>query len=147
MSDREREWVIVPLRSGHLPALRQLFLESRRAAFHWIDRDTFLLHDLDEEIEGETILVAEYFSEPIGFVSWWPPRDFIHHLFVSPQWLRRGVGSALLAACLERIGRPATLKCLCRNEPALAFYRNLGWEVECQEGGVHGPYFLMAMRQ
>ena len=140
-------WKIVPFRSGHLLDLRQVFLESRRSAFHWMPPDSFRLLDLDPAIEGETILVAVHGDEPIGFVSWWPPGDFIHHLFVLPAYQGAGIGRELLAECLQRIGRPAQLKCLCRNESALAFYQRHGWKVEDRETGVNGDCFLMSFRE
>lgn len=140
-------WQIEPYRSQHLPALRQLFLASRRATFHWQPVDRFKLYDLDQAIEGESILVALLGQEPIGFVAWWPPGDFVHHLYVSPAWLRRGIGQKLLSACLHQMGRPARLKCLCQNENAVGFYLSSGWEVEQQEAGENGDYYLMVLRK
>jgi ribosomal protein S18 acetylase RimI-like enzyme len=124
-----------------------LFLESRRAAFHWQSVDQFKLYDLDEVIEGEVILIALRAQEPIGFVAWWPPGEFVHHLFISPEHLRRGIGRALLCAAVEQLGRPARLKCLCRNEKALAFYQRMGWEVEQREAGENGEYYAMVLRE
>jgi len=136
-------WHIEPFRSRHLPGLRQVFLSARRQAFDWLPADSFRLADLDEQIEGETLLVAVHGEDPVGFVAWWPPGEFIHHLFVAPRWQGRGIGSALLAACLEQIGRPAQLKCLCRNTTALAYYEQRGWRIAKREQGENGEYFLM----
>lgn len=135
---------IVPFAAGHLPMLRQVFLESRRQTFVWQPPETFQLLDLDEQIEGETILVAVHGNEPIGFVSWWPPGDFIHHLFVLPKWHGRGIGTALLEECLSNLGRPAQLKCLCLNQSALDFYCRAHWQVVARERGENGDYFLLS---
>ena len=121
-------WHIEPFRSGHLPGLRQVFLRARRQAFDWLPAASFRLADLDEQIEGETLLVAVHGDETVGFVAWWPPGDFIHHLFVAPPW---------------QIGRPAQLKCLCRNTTALSYYKQRGWRIEAREEGENGEYFLM----
>ncbi|KUZ86314.1 acetyltransferase [Burkholderia ubonensis] len=107
-----------------VPALRELFLRSRRETFVWQSGDAFQLADFDAQTEGERRLVAEDEGGRLaGFVSVWEPDHFIHHLYVDRPHHRRGVGRALLRALP---GWPATryrLKCLRANAPALAFYR------------------------
>jgi GNAT superfamily N-acetyltransferase len=128
-----------------LPALREIYLLSRRAAFTWELPDWFRVDDLDRAIEGEVILVAEIERMPVGFVSWWPPENFIHHLFLHPDYFRRGIGSQLLQACLDRLGRPARLKCISKNLPAKEFYLQRGWVVESKGTGCDGDYLTMAL--
>ncbi|WP_431825263.1 N-acetyltransferase family protein [Burkholderia sp. F1] len=107
-----------------VPALRELFLRSRRETFVWQPGDAFQLADFDTQTEGERLLVAEDDGGRLaGFVSVWEPDHFIHHLYVDQSRHRRGIGRALLRALP---GWPATryrLKCLRANAPALAFYR------------------------
>lgn len=50
----------------------------------------------------------------------------IDQLFVDPDHQRTGLGSALLAAMLERRLRPATLHVFAENRPARAFYERFG---------------------
>ena len=51
----------------------------------------------------------------------------IDQLFVDPDHQRAGLGSALLAAMLERRLRPATLHVFAENGPARAFYERFGF--------------------
>lgn len=106
------------------PALRELFLRSRRATFIWQPNDAFALADFDTQTQAERLRVAEdEAARLVGFVAVWEPDHFIHHLYVDTPQLRRGIGRALLHALP---GWPATryrLKCLRANEAALAFYR------------------------
>jgi GNAT superfamily N-acetyltransferase len=81
-----------------------------------------------------------------GFVSWWPPENFIHNLFVHVDYQRCGVGRALLKACLDNLGRPSQLKCVQQNVNALAFYKRLGWSVIAEGMAVEGPYFLLELK-
>ena len=51
----------------------------------------------------------------------------LDQLFVDPDHQRAGLGSALLAAMLERRLRPATLHVFAKNGPARAFYERFGF--------------------
>jgi ribosomal protein S18 acetylase RimI-like enzyme len=51
----------------------------------------------------------------------------VDQLFVDPDHQRAGVGSALLAAMLNRQLRPATLNVFAENAPARAFYERFGF--------------------
>lgn len=74
-------------------------------------------------------------QEPVavGFVAFRP--DFINHLYVDPAWFRRGVGTLLLRAALERTGAPVRLWTLRRNAAARAFYEARGFIVERETDG------------
>ncbi|WP_425615848.1 N-acetyltransferase family protein [Anatilimnocola sp. NA78] len=126
-----------------LDALREIYLRSRAATFFWTDAAKLQLADFDAATQDEPILVAMSGKEIAGFVSWWPPDNFIHNLFVDPAYLRRGIGRLLLHACLQQIGRPAILKCVQANEPAMAFYRAQGWTIAGEGTGDRGPYYLL----
>ena len=41
------------------------------------------------------MLVADTDGQVVGFVSIWQPEDFIHNLFVSPEWQNHGIGTAV----------------------------------------------------
>ncbi len=77
--------------------------------------------------EAEEILVADLAGEVAGFLSFYRPDRFIHHLYVAPPSWRRGIGRALLAEALARLEGAARLKCRDGNLTARAFYRRLGW--------------------
>lgn len=136
--------IVRPATADDLPALRALFLNSRRETFAWQPPDVFQLADFDKQTQGEMLLVAEDSGRRLsGFISVWEPDGFIHHLHVDRQCLRRGVGRALLRVLP---GWPETryrLKCLCLNEVALAFYRTCGF-VEIDSGiSSDGEYLLL----
>ncbi|MCC9606720.1 GNAT family N-acetyltransferase [Blastopirellula sp. JC732] len=127
------------------PACAKIFYASRRSAFFWMPNDKIRFDDFDQATDGEPIWVAERNRRIVGFVSWWPPENFIHNLFVAPEYQRMGVGRALLDACLAQIGRPARLKCSTANANALQFYERLGWRCEEQSTSPEGPYWLMML--
>ncbi|MBN3787888.1 GNAT family N-acetyltransferase [Burkholderia sp. Ac-20353] len=130
-----------------VPALRELFLRSRRETFVWLTDDAFQLADFDAQTDGERLLVAEDDDgRLVGFVSVWEPDHFIHHLYVDRSQLRRGIGRALLHALP---GWPATryrLKCLRANEAALAFYRACRFAEIGAGSADDGEYLLLEWR-
>lgn len=129
--------------TADLDALRDIYLRSRAATFTWLDAAKLRREDFDEATREEPMLVAMSGNDLTGFISWWPPENFVHNLFVDPAYARRGIGQALLSECLQQIGRPATLKCVKLNEPALAFYRALGWSIAGEGTSDHGEYYLL----
>ncbi|WP_063532927.1 GNAT family N-acetyltransferase [Burkholderia sp. MSMB1589WGS] len=130
------------------PALRALYLRARRDTFVWLPADNFALDDFDAHTRGESLLVAQAEGEGIvGFVSVWEPERFVHHLYVAGSRLRGGIGSALLRALPGRPAERYRLKCLVRNERALAFYRAHGF-VEIDSGvSKDGEYRLLETRE
>ncbi|ULQ52066.1 GNAT family N-acetyltransferase [Flavihumibacter fluvii] len=136
--------MIAPSKPENLPALRALFLATRKAAFHWMDRDSFRESDFDEETNGEYILVAHYGNNIAGFISIWMKDNFIHHLYVDPAFQQKGIGSELLKAALELLDAPVTLKCLVKNEKAILFYRKQGFFEMGTGPSAEGRYILFS---
>jgi ribosomal protein S18 acetylase RimI-like enzyme len=134
---------IRPCTEADKPALRELFLRVRQHTFLWVDPASLRLEDFDKATEGETILVAEVEGTIAGFVSWWPPENFLHNLFIDTSRQRAGAGAALLAACLEQTGRPVRLKTSIQNASAIAFYRKHGFKVTSNGFADEGEYHLM----
>lgn len=95
------------------------------------------------ETEGERTFVAVLVEGVAGFVSLYPPQGFIHHLYVDPEFQRRGIGQALLAAAVVDVGGRASLKCQLKNRRALAFYRRLGWSDGDTGGDEATPWIRM----
>ena len=126
-----------------LNALRTVYLETRRQAFSWLDGDSLKLDDFDKDTHGERIWVYELSKEIIGFVSIWEPEDFIHHLFILPEFLRQGYGSQLLATAMGSMSHPAKLKCVSQNIAALNFYHSKGWRTISKGISSDGEYHLM----
>ncbi|MCB9892874.1 MAG: GNAT family N-acetyltransferase [Planctomycetes bacterium] len=126
-----------------LQRLRELFLQARRETFHWTDPALFRLEDFDLQTEGESLLLAEMDGTIAGFISWWPPENFVHHLYVDSAFKRRGIGRALLDTVLESLDGPARLKCQTRNEQAVRFYKARGWRILEEGVSEDGPHYLM----
>ena len=124
-------------------ALQNIYIESRKHAFNWVDSSTFTQVDFDRDTEGELIWVAIEFDNPIGFISIWEPDNFIHNLFVHPDFVGCGSGTKLLDVCLNEIGKPMTLKCSKPNTNARKFYISRGWQVISEGIDPDGEYELM----
>lgn len=125
------------------PALRDLYVASRNAAFHWNPASAHQALDFDRDTAGEIILVALAEGGIVGFASIWAADSFLHHLFVHPSAFRRGVGTTLLARCAGYCSKTPTLKCVKENVNAMAFYQSRGWTVLGEGHGAEGPYCLM----
>jgi GNAT superfamily N-acetyltransferase len=128
-------------------ALREIYFESRKRTFTWLDGSSFKIEDFDDHTKGETIWVADYDSKPAGFISVQVADNYIHNLFVHPDAAGKGIGSALLKECLKNIGRPAALKCLSLNTVAVEFYISKGWKTVSEGDGHDGKYLLMHFDQ
>lgn len=134
---------IRPFEEADRDALRRLFIVSRRAAFTWHTSASHDGIDFDRSTEHEQVLVACIDGEPVGFASIWVPDSFLHNLFVHPDFLRQGIGTALLAHCTEHFLTTPTLKCLKVNVNAIRFYVARQWRVIGDGESADGPYFLM----
>jgi ribosomal protein S18 acetylase RimI-like enzyme len=136
--------VVREARAQDLPLLRELFLASRQRTFTWLAVETFQLADFDTLTRDEKLLVAEADETGIaGFISVWEPDHFIHHLHVDAKHQGGGVGPALLRALPNRPSQPYQLKCLQRNERALAFYLHHSF-VQIGSGAAEdGEYVLL----
>lgn len=126
--------------------IQQIYLLSRHHAFHWMSPTSFQLSDFEKDTEGERICVAEIDNRLAGFISIWMPDNFIHHLFVHPNFKKKGIGKALLNAGIAQLNGPASLKCLKQNKNAVSFYQANGWEIESEGGDGADSYFLMTCK-
>ncbi|MEZ7196769.1 GNAT family N-acetyltransferase [Pseudodesulfovibrio karagichevae] len=81
---------------------------------------------------GPRFSMAQVHGVPAGALLL--KEDYVDHLWVRPEFMGRGVGSALLDHAVDRARRAGfdrlTLDCLARNEKALAFYRAKGFALE-----------------
>ncbi|CNI09456.1 putative acetyltransferase [Yersinia massiliensis] len=134
---------IRPYQESDRPFLRTLYLASRRAAFSWLDSEQFRLEDFDRSTLGETILVAIEGDRHVGFASIFMQESFLHNLFVEPQAQHFGAGKALLQAAQALFTSHGSLKCLAKNQRALAFYQKQGWVAIATGRSNDGDYVLM----
>nr|WP_316643230.1 GNAT family N-acetyltransferase [uncultured Roseateles sp.] len=122
------------------PALHDIYLRARALAFPWREPPESLAADS----AGEWMLVACRGDRLLGFVSCQRAEAFIHHLYVDPACHGRGIGTALLQACLDGMHhRPAALKCVLRNQAALAFYARHGWTAAATQPPDAQDYVLL----
>ena len=125
------------------PELQHIYLRSRQQTFYWLNTALFVLTDFDKDTAGEEILVAEDDSILKGFSALWRADNFIHHLYVHPQFLNKGIGKMLLAKVIEKAIKPITLKCMANNQNALAFYKSQGWRYQSEGLNEDGQYYLL----
>lgn len=127
--------------------IREIYLASRTVAFTWESPQGYQLEDFDRATKDEVIWVAAVGDRPVGFIAWWAPQNFVHHLCVDPHFTRRGIGSALLKRCLAQVDRPVSLKCVQRNTAAISFYVSQGWRIATTDHSPEGAYYLMVFDQ
>ncbi|WP_420489268.1 GNAT family N-acetyltransferase [Lelliottia amnigena] len=138
--------IVRPWQESDRPFLRTLFLHSRRVAWPWLNSDRWQLEDFDVATRNEQIWVAIHDGHRVGFASVWTNDNFLHNLFVDPQRLHAGVGSALLTHVQKSFTSTGALKCLVKNERAVRFYQRHGWHIEARGDSPDGEYYLMHYR-
>ena len=125
------------------PRLAEIFLESRRSGFYWLDPERFQLDDFERQTVGEVVWVAEKDGELAGFISVDEAEAFIHHLFVAPAYQGLGIGRRLLRSLREWLQPPYTLKCLAKNKKARAFYKKNSWRLIGEGRSRNGAYLVL----
>ena len=124
------------------PFLRTLYLAARKDTWTWLTEVDYKLEDFDRAVIGETILVAERDGHLLGFASIFTQENFLHNLFIDPQFLGTGAGSALLRAAEKTFTRTGSLKCLVKSQKSVAFYLSKGWDIVATGDSPKGEYYL-----
>ncbi|WP_415838627.1 GNAT family N-acetyltransferase [Rahnella victoriana] len=132
---------IRPYEEADRPFLRTLYLASRKHTWTWLE-DDFQLEDFDRAVIGEKILVAERDGHLLGFASIFTQENFLHNLFIDPQYQGTGAGTALLHAAEETFTRQGSLKCLVKSENSVGFYLSKGWNIISTGESPKGEYYL-----
>ena len=132
--------------NNFLSTLSEIYLESRKSTFTWLDASSFSLSDFKKDTEGERILVAVIDFQVVGFISIWEPDNFIHHLYVSTDHHGKGVGTQLLQAAKSSY-ESLSLKCKVENKGAIAFYESKGFVKESKCKDVLDDCYLMKLSQ
>lgn len=128
------------------PFLRTIYLHARRDAWPWLNGAEWRLEDFDAAILDEEVWVAEQDGHRLGFASVWTNDNFLHNLFVDPQFQSLGVGHVLLEHVQKTFSSTGSLKCLVKNVRAIAFYQRHGWHIEATGDSPDGEYYLMHYR-
>lgn len=101
---------------------------------------------LEAAMKGERFFVAEESSEVKAFSSW--KDDELLSLFASPELHHKGIGTALLAACVaDAASEGKRINLVRATLGAARFYEKQGFELEAQaidtKRGVDLPYLIM----
>ncbi|TLX11473.1 GNAT family N-acetyltransferase [Rhizobium sp. MHM7A] len=134
-------WTIRPPRAEDQVMLADIYLSVRRQTFVWVDPGKFHREDFSAHTNGETIFVCDHADGGLaGFLSLWPEDDFIHMLYIRPEFQGLGAGTALLQALPEWPQHKYRLKCLVKNRRAKAFYLSRGFAVTGNGASPEGDY-------
>jgi len=138
--------IIRPGLPSDRPFLRTLYLRARKISWPWADSSDWQLEDFDAATLNEQVWVAEIDGHRVGFASVWESDNFLHNLFVDPDWQGHGVGTALLKQVQSTFTSTGALKCLIQNATALHFYHQHGWHTEARGVSPDGDYWLLHFR-
>lgn len=97
----------------HLAALDDAFVPLAQAA-------------INEDLFDYTVKIALMDDEVVGFTAY--TKDELAWLYVSPEHMRQGIGSALIAHVMENTIRPLALEVMVGNDPAIRAYESLGFQ-------------------
>ena len=122
--------------------LEEIFQITRQKTFKLTPSQNFNIGDYKKSTEGEEVWVAEENGDIVGFISLWLPDNFIHNLFVHPDYQGRGIGQQLLKKAEERLSPPMTLKITIDNIKASFFYEKHGWKKISVHKNEQEPYIL-----
>lgn len=141
-------WSIRPPRAEDQDMLAEIYLSVRRDTFVWVDPGNFHREDYAAHTAGERIFVCEDATTGriAGFLALWAEGDFIHMLYVLPEFQGKGAGTALLMALPGWPARKYRLKCLVRNLKAKDFYLSRGFRVTGKGTSTEGDYEDLAFR-
>ena len=128
-------------------AIERLYADAiGRAA--WLPPHARLRVEFTEVSNGEIVHVIKADAgELAGFVAVYEPESFVHHLFVAPQYQRRGLASLLLSSLHTWLPMPWRLKCIRGNTDALSFYGANGWKEVGAGESEEGPYLVLEYNQ
>lgn len=124
--------------------LRQIYYDSRKTHFTWLDSKQIDFSDFDLATMDEMVWLVEEQGEILGFLSLYEPENFIHLFFIKPGQEGKGIGRLLLGKIMKNQCQSLSLKCLTRNQRAFQFYTKYGFVVISE--GVDqqdGPFYLM----
>ena len=127
-------------KSSDFDPVRTIYNESRAAERCFV-QGPLGHHGFAALIRQESIHIFESEGQPVGFVSIYLPENFIHHLYVLPDFQGSGIAGDLIAECRVLYGLPLGLKCLVANEKACGFYEAHDWLRFATGTGRDGAYY------
>ena len=103
------------------------------------------INDFEEVLNGEIIYEVFVDNRLIAFTSLWEPDNFIHYLFVHPNFQGKQIGSQMIDHIVQIHGTPVGLKCLSRNTKAIHFYRKNGFYEKYRGSSDDGEYIYFEL--
>lgn len=134
---------IEPYSPKHQSAIEEIYCHTLKNEWEVLADLSQLKSDLAESFQEETVLIASHNEAILGFISWYEPDAFIHHLYIDKQYRDKGVGKELIQCALNRLRYPVRLKCLQKNKKALDFYFSQSWYLVGEGSSEEGDFFLM----
>jgi GNAT superfamily N-acetyltransferase len=139
------KWIVRAPERPDREELADIYLIVRRETFTWVAPSQFQHGDFLAHTQGEVVWLAETPEGKIaGFMTLWPPDDFIHMLYIRKEWQGKGAGSALLRALPDWPRQKYRLKCLVNNSRAKAFYQANGFAVTGAGSSAEGDFEEMS---
>ncbi|EOR29855.1 hypothetical protein L100_09419 [Elizabethkingia meningoseptica ATCC 13253 = NBRC 12535] len=83
------------------------------------------IFDFRKELKNEIVYETMLNNEVIAFMSLWEPDNFIHHLYILPEYQGRQIGQQMINFLAGRYDEPLGLKCLTQNIQAVNFYKKI----------------------
>lgn len=128
-------WVIRPAEIAECDVIARIFRDTRKISLPFLP----VLHTAEEDrafIRGKLfpdceIWVAEK-NEIVGFIAIGFFR--VEHLYIHPEFQRRGIGTALLTKAMEKYPE-LSLATFQKNQAAIAFYESRGFTLARQTDG------------
>ena len=127
------------------PALAAIFLRARAAAMPGLV-EPYQAQAVARWLTGvlmrdHRVRVAESGGEPVGYIGHGLDAEhgaMVFHLYLDPDWHRRGIGSGLLTEAIAAHGAPLSLYCFARNAGGRAFYDTHGFRpVAARDGAAN----------
>ncbi|MGI4851133.1 MAG: GNAT family N-acetyltransferase [Janthinobacterium lividum] len=134
--------IIRKANSKDILELEILFQFIRRETFKSRPENEFQIGDYAKSVEQDKVWVAEEDNTLVGFVSIYLADNFIHNLFVHPNYQNLGIGSCLLQTAEDNLSSPMTLKIALDNPKVCPFYKSHGWLEMSIHEDVPEPYIL-----
>lgn len=135
------KWIIRAPERPDREELADIYHMVRRETFTWVAASQFHHGDFFAHTQGEIVWLAETpRGEIAGFMTLWPPDEFIHMLYIRKEWQGKGAGNALLKALPDWPRQRYRLKCLVNNRRAKAFYLANGFIVTGSGTSAEGDY-------
>ncbi len=122
--------------------LELLFQLVRVKTFFTRPKNDFQIGDYQKSTEGENVWVAEENGMIVGFVSIYPANNFVHNLFIHPNYQGKSIGSQLLQIAELNLNTPMTLKIAIDNLTVCRFYEKHGWHQISVHDDTQEPYVL-----